>query len=284
MIPEFSAIKDRLVADILDAAPKETFIERVYLIGSGTDTMKYRPGESDLDIVVLYSGMTPPWGALLHDINKQFPGSWLKLEILLESVDSTVPLSSYECAFEYRVMHGELLFDAGNTVTAMPLPRDEAKARTILAYARTARTWHRLAEHYKTTRYQQHMSAWKACCAACRALHAVITLADIEFSPKALRWNLRALHDAALGVDPSLNSIATTVAELPRDLAQMRMDEIDDMDMNRNLQDEGEEVPLPAAYATAIENSQAIIDACHKVLSGHGVVELSGSQPARSES
>lgn len=266
MIPAFAAIQKAVTEHIL-ADANETTIERIYLIGSAQNQERFRPGQSDVDLVVLYSGQPPRYGALFREINEAFLGPWTSIEIVFRSLEDVSKMSSYELAFEARILAGQLLFNADNQHHFEPLLRDAAKALVIRHYIMTAARWHSLARFYADRQYRQHTATWESCCAACRALHAVITRHDIDFAPKSVRWELMPLLDIAVSHEPLLASIQSHVVALPQDLARMTIDEVDDLEHAALY---GNPVPPVPDVDDVISHSREIINACYGVLKGSG--------------
>jgi hypothetical protein len=254
--PSIAAILPGLTDKILSYFAE--IIDRIILHGSATDEALFRPGSSDIDLVVLYSGTSSPYVSPCYSVLRKFAqsltGSWTKIEITFLQREKVERLRNFELCYEGRVCQGIILYNADRPHAYAALPR--AIARNEVAEQYMCRTWRWLSKILPDDKF----APWSACRAACSAFHAVLIKHDIDISPKSFRWNLPALFAAAAQYHPGLNKLATHVNKLPIDLAPMDVDVFDNLDREWDDPEEwGENVKLMAA-------SIRIADACGKII------------------
>ena len=237
---EVAAILPDLIDRIVHAFGES--VDQIILHGSATNKNLFRPGSSDLDLVILYSGAANLYigsaYAELHEYANSLTGPWTKIEISLHRREKMERLRNFELCYEGRVCRGCILYDAARSHTHLVLPRSLAQSEVVEQYM--YRTWRWLSQNQPS----DNLAPWSACRAACSAFQAMLVKHDIDISPKSFRWNLPALFAAAIQYHPELAKLSRHVAKMPVDLAGMELIQFDSIDRET---DEAASIKLMAA-------------------------------------
>ena len=251
--PEVLAI----VPGIMDAVRQEfgDLTEKIVLLGSAIRPGDFIPGRSDVDVCVLLSTFPgfdghPSSGLMaqaLSELNHPVSvGSRLRADI--------EPLCNFELSYEGAVARGVVLFDSGRPYEGLVLSRAEAKAATIQRFIQQAREAVRTAKYLSRSPRFDFVPRWEACRAACQILHAVLAEHYVDFTPKALRWQLMPLFSVAVGLEPSLEGLWNHIKALPHDVAPLERQDL----YLVGLEDKSEPLPVVARAMLCVR----IISSC----------------------
>jgi len=193
-------------------------VDMIIIHGSALDQSKFKPGKSDLDILVIsetHSYMdTPPD---LSDIR----GPWKHIELTIRS-RSVMRYRNYELSYIARVLRGRVIFDSGFAQGLVTLERALAKKEMIEELMIFAFSRVRFAS---TNNYVGYDARWLIARAACFAMHSFLVERDVDVADHAVRWNLPRLIALASGFEPSLARLAQFAELIPYELASTDPDE-----------------------------------------------------------
>jgi len=204
------ALLDRIQRDIKN-------VDMIIIHGSALDQSKFRPGKSDLDILVIsnkYSYMDDPPD--LSDIK----GPWNGIDLTI-SGRGVLRHRNYELSFIARVLRGRVIFDSGFAQGLVTPERDLAKSEMVFELLQFS---FRRMGFARTGKYLDKDARWHIARAACSAMQSFLVEHDFDVAEKDLRWNLPRLIEFAAGYEPALAKLTQFVEFIPYELASANPD------------------------------------------------------------
>lgn len=203
--PEVAAVID----DIVAAIHKEfgELIERIVLLGPSSGA-GYQPGISAIDLAVLVTAYPPEYNVISPAMfTESMTALHLPAECHVLRRDQVERWRAFKLCNEGLIARGLAIYDAKRPFSGIVLSSAAAKAEIIASYMR--KSLQRI-EHFGTAEFV----IMECCYAVCQALHAIWTRHEIDFTPLNIRWDLDALFQKALILEPSLAVIRPTVRYL----------------------------------------------------------------------
>lgn len=199
------AILDRIQRDVKG-------VDMIIIHGSALDQSKFKPGISDLDILVIsdkhnYMDVLPD----LSDIT----GPWKQIDLTIRS-RSVMRYRNFELSFIARVLCGRVIFDSGLDLGIETPDMAKAKREVVQDLMRFAFSRMRFAG---TDIHLSYDASWLIARAACIALHAFLVERDVDVAHRDLRWNLPKLIALAATFEPSLGKLAPYSEIIPYQIA-----------------------------------------------------------------
>lgn len=231
-------------------------LNKLVLIGSAIRN-DFAPEISDVDVVILVNVQPNRVSRELFDLKQKLEISYsIDCQFAVPERVNVERWSEFELCWQGKISKGVTLFDSGNDFSSYRIPREQAKKEVVAHYLIQSDQWLKRSLLYQTEDFPL-LSEWEACRAVCRTLQAALLRYEIDPSPKALRWNLRGLFEAAEKVCDGLEAARAFLDKLPPDLA---------------LQEKGEvlcsEDPAPrkAHVKSVCANAKKLITACKRGL------------------
>jgi hypothetical protein len=201
-------------------------VDRIVIIGSAVGP-GFRKGESDVDVVVLatdFKKKQRTWNepSFEDEINERFKGTWQRIDITVKDTAKVHLIgTNFVRCYEGAVLRGFIAYDKnpGNNAEFIAYDKKDAQKHVVERYMYQAWSWSGQALG------ESGHCSWSVCRSACRAIHAVLASHDMDFSPKAFRWNLPDLCAVAETLSPNLH-VKKWVDMLPADLAAMDFGEV----------------------------------------------------------
>jgi len=214
---------------ILDRIKKEVRnVDMIIVHGSALDRSKFKPGISDLDILVIADARS--YLDALPDLS-DIKGEWKYIDLYIRP-RSVLRHRNFELSFIARVLRGRVIFDSGLDMGIETPDRATAQREVVQNLMKFAFDRMRFAS---TDTYLNGDTSWLVARSACFALHSFLIEREVDIVHPDLRWNLPVLIELAATFEPSLGKLAPCAEIIPYRIASTDLDELPCIDETPEL-------------------------------------------------